>query len=279
MTQQKIRNDITGQKFGRLIAIRPTDRKSCRHIVWEFACDCGGPVLVYKTAGNMRRAAITECVDCLKKTRAAKGGAVVQGRNKEHNAWRGILCRCYDPKVPEYKYYGGKGVKMCDEWLNSFDAFCEYVGPPPSKKHSIDRIDSNKDYAPGNVRWATPIEQSNNRCKVKKYSYEGDEISLPEICRRAGADYNLVRRRVTQHGWTVAEALASTAERSKFEGDKFLGEKGERVGHRHYTYKGERVTLRELATRHEVSMVMLQQRVRNGWHIEAALTYRNLSNV
>lgn len=279
MSQQKIRKDITGQKFGRLTAVKPTDQKSGRHIVWEFSCDCGSADLVYKTAGNVRMAAITECISCLKKTRAANGGAVVQGRVKEHNAWRGIRCRCYDPNVREYKYYGGKGIKMCDEWLNSFDAFCEYLGPPPSKKHSVDRVDYNKDYEPGNVRWATPIQQANNKCNVKKYLFKGEMRTLPEICRGEDAEYNLVRRRVTQQGWALEEALSVVAQRSKFEGDKVYGEKVCRVGHRHYIYKGEIKTLRELAVKHSVSMVMLQQRVRNGWSMEAALTYRNLSNV
>lgn len=279
MSQVKIRNDIAGQKFGKLTAVGPTNTKSGAHYVWEFSCACGGPDRVYKTVGNIRRAAVTECIECYKKTRADCGGAVVLGRIKEHNAWRLIKVRCYDKNVPEYKYYGAKGVKMCSQWLESFENFYESVGPAPSKEHSIDRIDSNGDYEPCNVRWATWVEQSNNRSNVAKYLHNGVYKTLPEICRELGLNYNFIRQRVKYQGWALDAALKEPPTREKFTGDKFFGEKGERLNYRTYLYKGKQWTIPGLAKEHQVSVVMLQQRVRQGWHLEAALTYRNLSNV
>lgn len=81
----------------------------------------------------------------------------------ERLAWRGMKNRCYKTENVAYKNYGGRGITVCDEWLNDFKAFHEYIGDRPSKKYSVDRIDNECGYEPGNVRWATKYEQSANR--------------------------------------------------------------------------------------------------------------------
>ena len=102
----------------------------------------------------------------------------VKGKSSlpEYSSWAGMKQRCYNKNAPFYKYYGGRGIIICDEWLHSFEAFYKHIGPRPTPNHSVDRIDNDGNYAPGNVRWATHSEQMLNtrhnasrlREKIKK---------------------------------------------------------------------------------------------------------------
>ena len=85
----------------------------------------------------------------------------------EYTAWCSMKTRCYNPNYQYYEHYGARGIEVADEWINDFRAFYNHVGPRPSAKHSLDRIDNNGNYEPGNVRWATDSQQKLNRGKQK----------------------------------------------------------------------------------------------------------------
>lgn len=90
--------------------------------------------------------------------------------NKIYVSWLGIKQRCHNPSNKDYKHYGARGIKVCDEWRESFDAYKDYMGEPPTSKHSVDRINNDGNYEPGNVRWASQQEQLANRRPGKLWS-------------------------------------------------------------------------------------------------------------
>lgn len=94
-------------------------------------------------------------------------------KNPVYKTWAGIKQRCNNPKEPAYPHYGARGIKMCDKWERSYLAFYEYIGERPSNKHTIERIDNNRGYEPGNVRWATRDEQQHNRRPYGKLGVKG----------------------------------------------------------------------------------------------------------
>lgn len=115
-------------------------------------------------------------------------------RTPEWNAWVRIKQRCYNPKVSSYRYYGARGIKVCDRWIKSFDNFFEDMGLRPSWATSFDRIDNDKDYTPENCRWADATMQSNNRRNIIKI----DGLSLKQWCKKNGQSYKYVHRVYTQ---------------------------------------------------------------------------------
>lgn len=131
----------------------------------------------------------------------SKRGELIQGfTTKDHplySTYYGMLMRCYCEDEPQYNDYGGRGISVCDEWLYSFRAFAEHIGFKPTPKHTLDRIDNNKNYEPGNVRWATRSEQCFNRRTFKSSSTglkgvvpRGNGRYMSKFCYE-GAEFNL----------------------------------------------------------------------------------------
>lgn len=133
------------------------------HIIWECQCDCGD--ISEYIATRIRTKRVSSCKKCAAKKSAIKNTKHGKRTSDEYRIWSGIKMRCLNEKNHDYNRYGGKGVKMYNGWIDNFPSFLEYLGPRPSKKHSVDRIDNNGDYAPSNVRWATKTEQARNTSK------------------------------------------------------------------------------------------------------------------
>jgi hypothetical protein len=162
--------DITGQRFGRLVAIRVVGR-STRGYRWRCQCDCGNSHTV--TATRLRRNHTRSC-GCLGKQGAPpKHGHAKRGRQHPlYSVWLGMRDRCNNPNNPAYKNYGSRGIQVCERWDN-FPKFIVDVGERPSPRHVLDRIDNNGNYEPGNVKWSTPIESNNNKRLSKAISRSG----------------------------------------------------------------------------------------------------------
>lgn len=127
---------------------------------------------------------------------------------REYKSWATLKARCYDPKHHRYYLYGARGIKVCERWRNDFQAFYDDMGPKPSPEHTIDRIDPDGDYEPGNCRWASRDEQRNNRRNTRYVVYRGERMPLFYAVKKAG---NVVTRNTAQcriyTGWPVEEAL------------------------------------------------------------------------
>jgi hypothetical protein len=129
----------------------------------------------------------------------------------EYKAWDSMKQRCSNPKVASFKDYGGRGIRVCDRWLRSFEAFFADVGPRPSAKHSLDRFpDNDGNYEPGNVRWATPEEQQNNRRKTVFLEAMGKTQSFAEWVRETGLPADTLWRRINVWKWSPERALTTS---------------------------------------------------------------------
>ena len=117
-------------------------------------------------------------------------------KSPEYNAWMHMIHRCYNEKDKSFKHYGMLGVKVCDRWKNSFDAFVEDMGKRPSNDYSIDRIDSSGDYCPENCRWADRITQANNKRSNKRVDVFGESMTAREISIETGIPIRTVKSRI-----------------------------------------------------------------------------------
>lgn len=125
----------------------------------------------------------------------------------EYRCWQDMKGRCHNPDHKFFKYYGGRGISVCDRWRNDFSAFIADMGNRPTPKHTIDRFpDNNGNYEPENVRWATRRQQVDNRRTTRTVMLQGERISIAEACRRLGLNYKTVSGRI-DHGWKPEAAI------------------------------------------------------------------------
>jgi len=179
--------DITGQRFGRLVVLRvgKKGRKGI-HRKWLCQCDCGN--FKETRCSNLRSGSVTSC-GCVRKKwlRIRKHGDAMRTNGKpavEYLAWNNMRDRCENPKNVGFKYYGGRGIVVCERW-SKYENFLADMGRKPSPKHSLDRIDVDQNYFKENCRWATRDEQNNNRRKFGSLAHFTDAELLIE-CRKRG---------------------------------------------------------------------------------------------
>jgi hypothetical protein len=171
-TNQVPDQDLTGRTFGRLLVLsRDDSSRSAKQSYWICRCDCGKVKSIQRAALVTGR---TVSCGCFAKEAAAKANTT-HGlhRAPEYYIWNSARDRCRNPNNPGYPDYGGRGIQMCDRWANSFEAFYADMGPRPSPELSIDRIENDGNYEPGNCRWATKEEQMLNRRSTNGMSEVG----------------------------------------------------------------------------------------------------------
>jgi hypothetical protein len=175
--------DLVGQKFGRLTVLEMLpERTKSGAIRWLCQCDCPERTQTIVAGGNLRSGAVRSC-ECLRLEAVITHG---MSRTPLHNVWITMNQRCTNPNHPHFKDYGGRGIKVCEEWCQSFLVYFNYVmenlGDRPSKKHSIDRIDNDGNYEPGNLRWATQTQQIHNQRSRRRYKASVIIEAMNGIC-------------------------------------------------------------------------------------------------
>lgn len=183
--------DMTGRRFGRLVATAPSARTDHR-TRWKCLCDCGREIVI--RADVLRSGAANSC-GC------ARGNFLSQSNRRHgHSAtptyqvWINIVRRCTKPNVKFYRHYGGRGIRVCDRWLK-FENFLEDMGVRPEGL-SIERIDNNGHYEPGNCRWASSKEQARNRRGTRFILLHGERLPLTAAAERMGVSPHSLRAKI-----------------------------------------------------------------------------------
>lgn len=198
-----------GDRFGRLTVTKEAGVKNNRRL-WECKCDCGSTKVVRQdclTTGN------TQSCGCLMREWQHSSdhlGSLTHGQSKTRlfRIWKGIKRRCLSPSANGYDHYGGRGITICDEWQNSFEAFQDWaLANGYQEDLSIDRINVNGNYEPSNCRWATSSEQRANQ-RQKTISYKGEVKTVKEWSQLTGIKYDTLLWRVKK-GWGEERIFAA----------------------------------------------------------------------
>lgn len=243
--------DLTGGLYGRLTVIK----RDCQKISptpphWICRCVCGE---MRSVDGAKLRDGRTKSCGCLGRElsaeRTRKHGL---SRSSEYGIYKSMVNRCYNEKVKNYSRYGGRGIKVCPEWLDSFETFYKDMGPRPTSDHSIERRDNDGNYCPDNCHWATMKEQANNKSSSVRYD-DGTGImrSITEIAELAGVPRATVASRVYAN--KGVPIMSASREPIK------------------YTHAGETMTLAQWADRCGKTYKHLHQRLSRGMSFEQAI--------
>lgn len=194
-----------GHRSGKLVCLAELPRRDGMRL-WNLRCDCGEIVTLLQKSfcsGGRR----TSC-GCDR----TSGNPHGLSKRPEYRHWINMISRCENPNTPGFEHYGGRGIRVCDQWRASFEVFFADVGPKPSPGHSVDRIEVNGNYEPGNCRWALPKTQCRNTRSNRIVIVDGRKLTLAEAVEKSPVPYNTVLYRL-KRGWQIDDALRLPAKK------------------------------------------------------------------
>jgi hypothetical protein len=194
---------LVGREYGRWTVIEFAGRENKR-TWWLCRCKCGTEKRVPGSA--LQAGSSTSCGCYQQEDNIRRNIKHGRSRTHEYRARQRMITRCYNENATQYPDYGARGIRVCQRWLDSFQAFLEDMGLAPSSDHSIDRINVNGDYEPSNCRWATNTEQCRNKRNNRLLEFRGEVRCLREWAEIVGFSFGLVEKRI-QVGWSVERAL------------------------------------------------------------------------
>lgn len=196
-------------QYSRLTVIGPALRIGGRTAVL-CRCECGKETAVQRkrlTSGHTKSCGCLQRQRGLENVKIGQRGTHGLSRTKEHQAWIGMKSRVKYETMKSSERYRGRGIAVFPEWERDFEAFLRHIGPAPSGAHSVDRIDNDGDYVPGNVRWATSVEQNRNKSDNVIVTVGGREMTLVEAVETAAVSYATAWHRIQRAGWSIERAL------------------------------------------------------------------------
>ena len=200
--------DLTGQKFGRLTVIkRVKNQNKTRSAYWLCQCECGNTTVV--SSPNLKNKHAMSC-GCLQQesrlTHSIKHGL---SKTRLYKIYLGMKKRCYNKKYFQFQHYGGRGIKICDEWLDNFMNFYNWAMTNGyTDELTIDRIDVNGNYEPSNCRWVTPHQQSNNTRTNRLITYNNKTHTMAEWAKITGLTYSAIQHRLDRN-WSIEKTLTT----------------------------------------------------------------------
>lgn len=208
-------NDLVGRVVGRLTVLEFAGVRSRRYF-WLCQCSCGRRKAV--DGQSIRNGASQSC-GCLAREVTSQrqtrhGHTKAAGRTPEYSAWMSMKSRCYEPSQSNFKFYGGRGITVCERWRESFESFLADMGPRPEGQW-LDRIDSNGHYEPSNCRWATAQDQQLNKRSNRRVVVAGEEMTVIEAVRRFGVPRHKFYRYL-DYGMSVDDIIAGKKHRRRW---------------------------------------------------------------
>ncbi len=218
---KSFKEDLTGKRFGRLTVIKftPTDN---HHTYWKCKCDCGNITTVTRSA--LKAGDIVSC-GCYRKENARFMFKYKHGisKTRQYRIWQSMIRRCYDKEHKSYKFYGAKGITVCDEWKNDATAFYNWAMKNGYQDNlTLDRIDGNCNYAPNNCRWITMKEQQRHRSNNVFVILNGVKMTLAQASEVSGIHQGTLRTRYTkgERGETLFRPVKNKIVVVEYNGEK-----------------------------------------------------------
>lgn len=260
--------NLAGQRFSKLHVLKRDKKNKWGAWMWVCQCDCGEFLSIL--GNSLISGNTTKCSKCAHADLAAlntkHGNARRKASTPEYNALRALIQRCTNPNNPEYKNYGARGIKVSARYLygesnkTNIECLLEDIGKRPTSKHSLDRIDNNFGYEPGNIRWALIYVQSRNKRNNVFIIYNGTQVIASDTIKMLGLSQSKIRS-WRQLGYSLQEAF-----------DKVLsGEFVRKIPM--YTYNGKTMNISSWAKEFQIDTSLVLYRMKKaGWSLEEALT-------
>lgn len=214
--------DLTGQKIGKLTVLKRAPNNKFNQVCWVCTCDCGNTITVIGTRLHNRKTMSCGCLvkEKLRKNNIDRGKAKGSSKTRLYRIYKGMKGRIFNPNNKSFPNYGGRGITICDEWLNDYKEFERWAMDNGYQEGlTIDRIDVNGNYCPQNCRWIDRKGQSNNKRNNHQITIDGCTKTLSQWSEISGVHYYTIFDRIS-HGWTAKEAVFTPANTKKIDNGK-----------------------------------------------------------